>query len=123
MRILLADDDPKVRSALRLILEQDARNGAIEEVDSIEKLLAWTANGKADLVLLDWYLPGLQQPAHVFAYLRRSAPALKIVAMGADHQSRQIALALGADAFISKSDPPEELIKAVSNCRLPNGSV
>jgi len=114
LRILLADDDPKVRSALRLLLEQDSLSDDIEEVENTESLLKWAAEGKADLVLLDWYLPGLQQPAHVFAHLRQNSPALKIIAMGGDNQSRQIALALGADIFISKSDQPEELIKAVS---------
>jgi DNA-binding NarL/FixJ family response regulator len=118
LHILLADDDIQVRSALRLILEQDANHGEINEVENTERLLAWAAQGKVDLVLLDWYLPGLQQPAHVFAFLRQNAPQLKIIAMGADNQSRQIAIALGADAFISKSDPPEELMKAVDHCRV-----
>jgi two-component system, NarL family, invasion response regulator UvrY len=121
LRILLADDDLKVRSALRLLLEQDTLTNTIEEVENTEKLIEWTAQGEADLVLLDWYLPGLHQPAHVFAYLRQNSPGLKIVAMGPDTQSRQIALALGADVFISKSDPPEELIKAINECRSVNG--
>jgi DNA-binding NarL/FixJ family response regulator len=122
LQILVADDDPKVRSALRLILEQDPDNIGIDEVESTEKLLEWTQQGKAELVLLDWYLPGLHQPAHVFAFLRQHSPTIKIVAMGADYQSRQIALALGADVFISKSDPPEELLKAIEQCRITNGS-
>ena len=117
MRILLADDDPQVCSALRLILEQDPLTSCIAEVESTAQLLACAALSEADLVLLDWYLPGLQQPAHVFAYLRKNSPELKVVAMGAGSQSRQIALALGADAYISKSDPPEELLKAVNLCR------
>jgi DNA-binding NarL/FixJ family response regulator len=120
LRILLADDDPKVRSALRLILEQDPLNGAIEEVENTEKLLEWSEQSEAELVLLDWYLPGLHQPAHVFAFLRQRSPALKIAAMGADNQARRIAIALGADVFISKSDPPEELLKAVYQCRSSN---
>jgi DNA-binding NarL/FixJ family response regulator len=122
LRILLADDDSKVRSALRLILEQDPRTDGIFEVENTETLLAWSALNEVDLVLLDWYLLGLHQPAHVFSYLRQNAPQLKIVAMGADNQSRQIAIALGADAYISKSDPPEELLKAVNQCRDHAGS-
>jgi two-component system, NarL family, invasion response regulator UvrY len=117
LRILLADDDPQVCSALRLILEQDPLTSCIAEVESTAQLLDCAALSEADLVLLDWYLPGLQQPAHVFAYLRKNSPELKVVAMGAGSQSRQIALALGADAYISKSDPPEELLKAVNLCR------
>lgn len=117
MRILLADDDPQVRSALRLILEQDPLTSWIAEVESTAQLLDWTAQSEVDLVLLDWYLPGLHQPAHVFSYLRKNSPQLQVVAMGAGSQSRQIALALGADAYISKSDPPEELLKAVNLCR------
>jgi two-component system, NarL family, invasion response regulator UvrY len=117
LRILLADDDPQVCSALRLILEQDPLTSCIADVESADQLLDCTRLSEVDLVLLDWYLPGLHQPAHVFAYLRKNSPQLQIVAMGAGSQSRQIALALGADAYISKSDPPEELLKAVNLCR------
>jgi DNA-binding NarL/FixJ family response regulator len=121
LRILLADDETKVRSALRLILEQDPATGGICEVENTEKLLEWVDQENTDLVLLDWHLPGLTTPAHVFARLRQNSPLLKIVAMGADNQSRHIAIALGADAYISKSDPPEELLKAVNQCRTITG--
>jgi len=60
MRVLLADDQSKVRSALRLLLEQRPGVQILGEAVDATGLLDWMKAACPDLVLLDWELPGLE---------------------------------------------------------------
>ncbi len=55
--ILLVDDHPDIRDALRAMLESD-RHTVVEAEDGRGALAAWQAH-KADLVLTDFSMPGL----------------------------------------------------------------
>jgi CheY-like chemotaxis protein len=59
MRVLIADDQPSVRFALKLVLKQQDIDVAGDVSDSGE-LLAWLKTNQADLLLLDWELPDLE---------------------------------------------------------------
>ena len=115
MRVLLADDQSKVRSALRLILEQQPDLNVLGEAVDAQGLLDWVRLVCPDVVLLDWELPGL--PRHdLLSTLRARCPHLKVIALSGRPEARQAALAAGADAFVSKGDPPEQLLAAVNGC-------
>ncbi len=73
MHILLADDQPKVRSALRLLLEQQPWATAISEADDADALLARASAQLPGLVLLDWELPGMKAET-CFGSLRALSP-------------------------------------------------
>jgi DNA-binding NarL/FixJ family response regulator len=124
MRILVADDQPKVRSALRLLLEQEPGLSVVGEAAETESLLAQAEATCPDLVLLDWELPSLQatDPStpptgseagsghRLLSALRALCPHLLVIALSGRPEARQAALAAGADAFVSKGDPPERLL-------------
>jgi len=57
--ILIADDQPRVRHALRLLLEQEPGVNVVGEAAEAKTLLAQVAARCPDLVLLDWGLPGM----------------------------------------------------------------
>ena len=116
MRILLADDQPEVRSALRLLLEQDDEAIVVDEVTRAEELFAQLETACPDLVLLDWELPGLQATKSL-RELRSRYPHLSVFVLSSRPEAHQAALAAGADAFISKGDAPEVLLAAVADCR------
>ena len=125
MRVLLADDQTKVRSALRLLLEQEPGLSVVGEAAEAEDLLAQVGTECPDLVLLDWELPD-QGGAATLAGLRAARPGLMVIALSGQPEARQAALAAGADAFVSKGDPPERLLAAVDDCwcrqhRVENG--
>jgi DNA-binding response OmpR family regulator len=69
-------------------------------------------------VLLDWRLPDAA-PGAVLPILRRMAPTLWVVVFSARAEARDAALAAGADAFVSKVDPPDRLLAAIAACRRP----
>lgn len=112
MRVLVADDRPEVRSALRLLLEQDTDIVVAGEAPRIENFLAQVQAACPDLVLLDWDLPGLQ-PSDLLPALRWQCPCLLLVALGSRREDERSALSAGADAFISKTDSPERLLPAL----------
>ena len=115
MRVLLADDQMKVRSALRLLLEQEPGLSVVGEAAEAEDLLAQVRTECPDLVLLDWELPD-QGGAATLAGLRAARPGPVVIALSGRPEARRAALAAGADAFVSKGDPPERLLAAVDDC-------
>ena len=112
MRVLLADDQSKVRSALRLLLEQEPEVSVMGEAADAWELLALIETMCPDLVLLDWELPGLQE-ADLLPLLRARCAHLQVIALSGRPEACQAALAAHADAFVSKGNPPERLLAAV----------
>jgi DNA-binding NarL/FixJ family response regulator len=111
MRILLADDQPRIRFALRVLLERQPGLKVVGEASDAEDLLAQTGMLLCDVVLLGWELPGLAAVGSV-TNLRKMCPDLS-----GRPEARRAALAAGVDAFVSKIDPPDRLLAAIDNCR------
>ena len=116
MRILLADDQSEVRSALRLLLEQEAVLTIVEEVSEADELLAQVEMTCPDVVLLDWELPGLQASV-VVPSLRAMCPHLSVIALSGLPEAREAAISADVDGFVNKGDPPERLLETVHRCR------
>ena len=112
MKILLADDQPRVRLALRLLLEQELGANVVGEATEARDLLAQVAACRPDLVLLDWGLPGMAAEDLLIA-LRRTCTELAVIVLSGQPEAEEKALTAGADAFVSKADPPEQLLAAV----------
>jgi DNA-binding NarL/FixJ family response regulator len=114
MDVLLADDQPKVRSALRLLLEHEPEIDVVGEAVDATGLLDWARVANPDLVLLDWELPGFEQA--LLGELRELCPTVNVIALSGQPEARQAALSAGADGFVSKGDPAEHLLAAISAC-------
>ena len=112
MRVLIADDQPSVRSALKLVLEQQGIDVAGDVSDS-RGLLAWFKTNQADLLLLDWELPD-QPGKKIIPILRAKYPNLTVIVMNSRPQTRTEALSAGADGFVSKGDPPDYLLSLLA---------
>lgn len=112
MRILLADDQGTVRSALRLLLEQQPEYLVAGEAADAVGLLQAIGDKVFDLILLDWELPGLAM-SRLLAYLRYESPGTQVIAMSSRPEARGAALAAGVDQFVSKSAPPEQVISTL----------
>jgi len=115
MRILLADDQPKVRFALRVLLERQSDLEIVDEAVDAEDLLARAEATGPELVLLGWELPGLAADDSLTA-LRQVCPDLIVIALSGWPEARRAALTAGADAFVSKGDPPEKLLATIQRC-------
>ena len=114
MRILLADNQSHVRFALRVLLERQPGFEVVGEAVAIDDLLSKTKTSHPDLILLDWDLPGLTTIGSI-ATIKKERPKLFITVISGRLEAQQAALVAGADAFVSKSEPPERLLAAIRN--------
>ncbi len=120
MKILIADPHPEVRDALRLIAGRIPGVTTVSVAGSLVQLLAQCAQACPDLVLFDL---GLVQPtrAHpqalpdVIGVLRRLCPAGRVAVMSSHLDAQPEALSAGANAFISKTDPPDVVMSAIAH--------
>ena len=112
MRVLIADDEPRVRLALRLLLRQYPGMAVVGEADNVERALELTVRQQPDLVLLDWELPGCNSTA-VLERLRATRQDLIVIALSGRPEAYRVVLDAGVDAFISKGDSPDRLLSTL----------
>lgn len=108
--IIIADDHPLLRIALRLNVERIEPGAQVIEVDSLAALKACLPkHPDTRLVLLDLMMPDVQGLS-ALQYLRHEWPQLRVaVVSGMEERSWvRSAEALGAIAFIPKATPIEQ---------------
>ena len=115
MRLLLADDHPLFRDAMARLVA--ARWPGVEvqvAADADGALALADAHPDADLMLLDLSMPGARGFS-ALVHLRAVHRALPIVVVSArdDADTRRRALDHGAAGFLSKSEPPEAMQRAL----------
>ena len=116
MRVLLADDQARVRSAMRVLLEQEPYIENINEARDLPSLFQEIKAVAPDLILLNWELPGLgTDDAHerFIDFLHTEYPALKIIALSTNSEAKRASCAVGVDAFVNKAEPPAGLLAAL----------
>jgi DNA-binding NarL/FixJ family response regulator len=116
MRVLLADDQVWLRSALRLLLEQEPNTEVVGEVTGIRELPASVASLRPDLLFIDWELPDLKTNGarwHLITKLRAIHPQLTIIALTGDDTLNGQQLAVGADSYVSRAEPADRLLVAL----------
>jgi DNA-binding NarL/FixJ family response regulator len=119
--VIIADDHPLFRDALKQTLSGALPGAAIVEVGSVEKLLeALNESANTDLVLLDLRMPGEKGAASLsgltgLMYLRSQHPGIPVVIVSASDNPSIVrrCLNLGASGFIPKSLPVEQIRNAV----------
>lgn len=110
-RILIVEDHPTMRGAMRLVLEEEGYRIA-EAADGIGAL-AMVSEDPPDLVFLDLHVPGLSGSEILTAIRSDEASAgTRVIVVTADgEEGRQRALALGADAYFTKPFSPTALLR------------
>lgn len=114
-QIIIADDHPLFRAALRQAVSQAVQGVSVLEAETIAHLQGIVEqNQDADLVLLDLNMPG----AHGYSglvFLRGQYPGLPVVVVSGseDIQVMRRAIDYGASGFIPKSAPLPVIAEAV----------
>lgn len=105
MNILLADDHPLFRDALRRAVVQLFPDACVHEAEHVAGLIDLAQQqSEADLLLLDLNMPGAQGFS-ALVHMRSSHPALPVIVVSAREEPAlmQRALGHGAAAFVPKS--------------------
>jgi DNA-binding NarL/FixJ family response regulator len=105
-----------VRFALRVLLERQSEFRVVNEAVDAKELLTYAKETRPDLILLGWELPGLVAVG-LFSALHKACPNLFVIALSGRPEAHQAALVAGADAFVSKTDPPEQLLEALDTAK------
>ncbi len=115
MSILIADDHPLFRDALKRAVLQALPGTVMHEVDSVAALhAAIEAHPETELLLLDLHMPGASGFS-ALVHTRAQHPGLPIVVVSAHEEPAVIrrAIAHGASGYIPKSAPVDTIVAAV----------
>ena len=112
-RVLVVDDDPVIRDLLRATLDGDFE---VSEAREGDEALRHLAADDADLVILDWQMPG-RWGGEILAELKRTRPDLPVVVLTGhpEQQTQVIAAGLGASAFLPKPFSPIDLARPIEH--------
>jgi len=111
-RLLIADDRPRTRRALRAVLATQPGVELVGEAADGEEAIELVERLRPDIVILDIRMPrmdGIAATAHIKAHW----PAIYVIAHSLAEELSGSALAAGADAFVPKGGPPEALLNVV----------
>lgn len=107
-RVFLADSQPEVRSALRLLL-LDLNMQMVGEAADWPSTLAHAPGTSPDMLLVEWDLIPTRSGA-TLVDLRLACPGAVVIVLISHLDARhQAALSAGADSFISKGETPERV--------------
>lgn len=112
IRILIVEDDPKVRSALRMRLRLEAGIAIVGEAGDGPTAIELSVSLKPDVVVLDLHLPGLDGLS-VCRLLETQGSTVVVLSMDDADTVRERCLAAGAAAFVSKQDSMHILLSAI----------
>ena len=112
-RILVVEDHPTMREAMRLVLEGE--NFAIDEASDGDTALAMVRGDPPDLVFLDLNIPGVSG-TDVLRSLKAdpaTASVRVIVVTATGQEGRQRVIRMGADEYFTKPFSPLALLGTV----------
>jgi DNA-binding NarL/FixJ family response regulator len=110
---LVVDDHPIVRAGLRRLLAAEPETAVFEAADGIDALRVYRKE-RPDLVVLDLNMPGLGG-LQVITRLKIADPDARVLVLSMHDDAIHVTRAMqaGAAGYVSKSAPPDELLRAI----------
>ena len=115
VRVLIADDEALIRSALRAIVDAEDDLTVVGEAATGAEVLPLVRQLRPDLVLMDVRMPdvdGIQATRHVLASVAQP-PRIVVVTTFDNDDYVYAALQAGASGFLLKRTPPAEMVQAI----------
>jgi DNA-binding NarL/FixJ family response regulator len=114
LNVLLADDDPLVRSGLKTILSAAGDLRVIAEAGTGAAALAAVTSDRPDIVLMDIRMPDMDG-IEATSRIRALAGPPQVIVLTTFHLDEYVfaALRAGAGGFLLKDTPPGDIIRAV----------
>jgi DNA-binding NarL/FixJ family response regulator len=114
IRILLTDDQQLVRAGLRMLCDTTADIEVVGEAASGAEACRLVERLAPDVVLMDLHMPGMDGITAT-ARILAARPATRILVLTTfdDDEHLYPALSAGAQGFLGKDAPPEQLLDAI----------
>ncbi len=113
-KIVIADDNAKLRSSIRKFLERSPNITVAGEASNGQEALALVERLKPDILVLDIHMPVLDGLAVMKMLRKRGCAAAMIVLSGVnDPFIVAEALTCGAHSYILKEDAPAHILGAI----------
>ena len=115
MRIIIVDDHAVMREGVKQILADDFPHAEFTDASNAQELFDLLRAGTWSAVILDINLPG-RNGIEVLKDIHQQHPNLPVL-MHSMHPEDQFAIRsikAGAAGYITKTDPPEELVRALN---------
>jgi DNA-binding response OmpR family regulator len=112
-RILIVDDHPTMREAIRLVLADEGFT--VDEAADGARALDLVASDRPDLVLLDLNIPGISGPdlLETLKASRVTSGIPVVVVTAEDEEGRRAAMQAGAEDYLTKPFSPRALVRMV----------
>ena len=117
MRFLVVDDTSRARQSMKALLEVWYPNEEVREAASGNEAVQVADQFQPEFILMDARMPGMSG-LEATRLIKSQWPQIKIIILSVFTDYQVLAMEAGADAFISKSDPPEKLREALKNILL-----
>ena len=118
-KVLIVEDLNHVREQLRTVLELDERIEVVAEAANGQEALPLVEEYQPDTVLMDVQMPemgGIQATQ----IIKNKWPKVKVILLTMYAEYQNDALDAGADAFLLKGSPTEDLLQAILNHKKPD---
>jgi DNA-binding NarL/FixJ family response regulator len=112
LRILIAERHASVREAVKMFVQRQQGLYVAGEAADDRELLRLSEITRPDIILLGWDL-GERPAGDLVEALRQIESQPSVIVLDVQPESARAALAAGADAFVSKGDPPQSLLAAI----------
>jgi DNA-binding NarL/FixJ family response regulator len=109
MEVLIVDDQPRARQSLRALLATWPPVQGVREAMNGREALCLMESTQPDLVIMDVRMPEMDGLAAT-RLIKTRWPSVRVVVLSMYGEYVDEALAAGADAFVTKGEPPNQLL-------------
>jgi two-component system invasion response regulator UvrY len=115
IKVLVADDTPVMRKAIRTLLGEEPEIELVAEAENFAESLTLTRKFKPHVVILDLHIPDSANltPMNVSEGLRAYQATVLAISVWHDEDTRSLARSYGASALLDKMCLAQELIPTV----------
>lgn len=113
MDILVVDDRSRTRQSLRVLLKTLPDVSQIREAKNGEQAVKLVSELLPDLIVIDAKMPEMDG-VQATRLIKQRWPQVKVILLSMYPEYQESGRQAGADAFVSKGQPPEVLLATIS---------
>jgi DNA-binding NarL/FixJ family response regulator len=115
-KVLIADDSPVMRKAIRNALKEESFIKIVGEASSFGEMMQMLSDLKPDVLLLDLHLPEERQVSPELLKSQLGSVRTVAISFSNDDESKALAESYGASTLLDKMNLYTEMIPVIRDC-------